>query len=171
MVANLTLGSKKLSDRWDEVRPVALQGQALKDWFLSAVDEDTAAFNAVMDAMRLPKKTEDETAARTAAVQAATRRATEVPFSVLERSREVLDLAETVVRSGNPSSVSDAGVAAICVRACAEGAFLNVGINLAGISDRSWVDQTAARSRELLDQVRRRAETVIKEAEARATAG
>lgn len=171
MVANLTLGSKKLSDRWDDVRPVALQGQALKDWFLSAVDEDTLAFNAVMDAMRLPKKDDQEAAARDAAVQAATRRATEVPFSVLERSQEVLNLAETVVRSGNPSSISDAGVAAICARACAEGAFLNVGINLGGIGDRSWAAETSSRARELLLQVRRRAEAVIADTEARTTAG
>ena len=170
MVANLTLSSKKLSERWDEVRPVALQGQTLKDWFLSAVDEDTRAFNAVMDAMRLPKKPSEE-AARAEAIQAATRRATEVPFSVLERSREVLDLAGIVVRAGNPSSVSDAGVAAICARACAEGAYLNVRINLAGIEDRDWAGQTATRARELLQVVRDRAEGLVAESEARATAG
>src|SRR5690606_23752800 len=171
MVANLTLTSQKLSERWDEVRPVALQAQTLKDWFLSAVDEDTRAFNAVMDAMRLPKKSPDDEAARAAAIQAATRRATEVPFSVLERSREVLDLAEIVVRAGNPSSVSDAGVAAICARACAEGAYLNVGINLAGIEDRAWAGQTAARAREMLQAVRDRSEALVAETEARATAG
>jgi glutamate formiminotransferase/formiminotetrahydrofolate cyclodeaminase len=167
MVANLTLGSRKHEASWDQVLPVARAGQGLKDWFLAAVDEDTRAFNAVMTSMRMPKKTDDEVAAREKSIQSATRRATEVPLSVLERSLEVLDLAEVAVRAGNPASVSDAGVAGICARACAEGAFLNVAINLEGITDRAWAQSTLGHARDLLQAVRRRAETLVSAVEAK----
>ncbi|MCA9727955.1 MAG: cyclodeaminase/cyclohydrolase family protein, partial [Candidatus Eisenbacteria bacterium] len=101
------------------------------------------------------------------AIQAATRHATEVPLTVLERSQEVLDLADAAVRSGNPNSVSDAGVAALCARACAEGAFLNVAINLAGIGDRAWAGEVRSRARRLLEEVRRRSEALVADVEGR----
>lgn len=167
MVGNLTIGRKKLEDRWEAMRPVAHRGQELKDWMLQAVDEDTRAFNGVMDAMRLPKKTAEEIAARDRAMLDANRKATLVPLTVLERTREIVDLARTAARSGNPASVSDAGVAALCARAAAEGAYLNVCINLPSVADPTWVDATRQRARELVEDVRREATDVTREVEER----
>jgi glutamate formiminotransferase/formiminotetrahydrofolate cyclodeaminase len=167
MVANLTVGKKGLEHSWEPMKELAPKGQELKDWFLWAVDEDTRAFNRVMDAFRLPGKTPEEAVAKEQAVQEATQRAAEVPLSVLERSLEVLELAEETVRSGNPNSVSDAGVAALCARTCAEGAYLNVVINLKSLTDDAWVADVRSKAtavrrranehcREILEEVERK---------------
>lgn len=161
MVANLTYGKKAYADHWDEMKLVADRGQDLKDWFLTAVDRDTDAFNEVMAAMRLPKKTAGEQTARFEAIEAATKNATQVPFDVLERSLQILDLIEVAAARGNPNSVSDAGVGALCARACAEGAFLNVCINLEGITDRSWAEQTEAKAKTLIEEINDRAGRVV----------
>jgi glutamate formiminotransferase/formiminotetrahydrofolate cyclodeaminase len=165
MVANLTVGKKGLEEAWEPMKAAARRGQELKDWFLSAVDEDTSAFNRVMEAFRLPGKSPEEAAAKEAAVQEATRRATEVPLSVLERSLEVLDLAEETARQGNPNSVSDAGVAALCAEACAAGACLNVGINLKNLTDKAWVEETRAKAAELRARASQRARGILREVE------
>jgi glutamate formiminotransferase/formiminotetrahydrofolate cyclodeaminase len=167
MVANLTIGKKGLEASWDAMREVAPKGQELKDWYLAAVDEDTAAFNRVMDAFRLPGKTPEETAAKELAVQEATKRAAEVPLTVLERSLEVLDLAELTARQGNPNSASDAGVAALCARTCAEGAYLNVVINLKSLTDAAWVGATRTRAEELRKRAVERAAAILAEVEAK----
>jgi glutamate formiminotransferase / formiminotetrahydrofolate cyclodeaminase len=165
MVANLTIGKKGLEASWDPMREVAPKGQELKDWFLAAVDEDTAAFNRVMDAFRLPGKTPEETAAKERAVQEATKGAAEVPLSVLERSLEVLALAAATVRQGNPNSASDAGVAALCARTCAEGAYLNVRINLKSLIDTAWVEKTRKKAEELRKHAVERADAIMAEVE------
>jgi formiminotetrahydrofolate cyclodeaminase len=167
MVANLTVGKKGLEESWDAMKAAARRGQELKDWFLAAVDEDTAAFNRVMDAFRLPGKSPEDAAAKTAAVEEATKGATLVPLSVLERSLEVLDLAEETVARGNPNSVSDAGVAALCARACAQGAYLNVRINLKNLSDAAWVAETRRKADELRRRAVERADEVVRAAEER----
>ena len=129
--------------------------QALKDWFLAAVDRDTDAFNAVLAAIRMPRKTDDDRAARDAAMAAANLEATLVPLGVLERCVEALELALVTALDGNPNSVSDAGVAAACAVAAAEGASLNVRINLDGLEgdDVSEIvdrqDAALAKSREM----------------------
>jgi glutamate formiminotransferase/formiminotetrahydrofolate cyclodeaminase len=135
MVANLTVGKKKYAAAWESMKDLAEQAQALKDAFLAAIDDDTAAFNAVMAAFGLPKATPDEAAARNAAVAAATLRATMVPLSVLERVPAALDLAAEVAEHGNANSLSDAGVAALTLMAGAEGAYYNVLINLAALAE------------------------------------
>lgn len=165
MVANLTIGKKGLESSWDPMRALAPRGQELKDWFLWAVDEDTRAFNRVMDAFRLPGKSPEEAARKEAAVQEATRRAAEIPLSVLERSLEVLDLAEETVRGGNPNSVSDAGVAALCARTCAEGAYLNVVINLKSLADAAWVESTRERAARARAKAVERAAEILAQAE------
>ena len=165
MVANLTVGKKGLESSWEPMKTAARRGQELKDWYLSAVDEDTRAFNRVMDAFRLPGKSPEEAAAKGKAVQEATKGATLVPLSVLERSLEVCDLAEEAARLGNPNSVSDAGVAALCARACAEGAWLNVGINLKSLTDADWVAQTRGKAADLRARVAARVEAILKEVE------
>jgi len=165
MVANLTVGKKGLEASWGPMKELAPRGQELKDWFLWAVDEDTRAFDRVMDAFRLPGKSPAEAAAKERAVQEATQRAAEVPLSVLERSLEVFALAEQAVAQGNPNSVSDAGVAALCARTCAEGAYLNVVINLKSLTDAAWVESTRAKAAELRRRAVERAAGVLAEAE------
>lgn len=167
MVANLTVGKKGLEEAWEPMKSAARRGQTLKDWFLSAVDEDTAAFNKVMDAFRLPGKSPEDAAVKEAAVQEATRLATEIPVSVLERSLDALDLAEETARQGNPNSASDAGVAALCARTCAEGAWLNVCINLKNLTDQEWVAATRAKADEARRRAVERAEAILREVEAR----
>lgn len=161
MVANLTVGRKGLEASWEAMRPVAEKGQSLKDWYLHAVDEDTRAFNEVMAAMRLPQKSPEEVAARTAAIEAANRGATLVPLSVLERSIEVLELAREAAARGNQNSLSDAGVAALCARAAAEGAWLNVLINLKNLSDEGTVRELRRRGEDALVRARVKAGEVL----------
>ncbi len=135
---------------------IADRGQIVKDSFLDDIDRDTDAFNAVMAAGRLPKKTPEEQAARETALQEAARGAILVPFGVLDRTVDVLDLAEATAARGNPNSASDAAVAALTAIACAEGAYDNVMINLPGINDRAWAVDIAGRARMILDAVRSR---------------
>ena len=134
MVANLTIGKKGYEKHFDELKHVAEQCQQLKDELLSLVDEDTNAFNKVMDAFRLPKKTEDEKTKQLFAVEEATKYAALVPFKTMEKSFSVLQFAKIVAEKGNVNSISDAGVAALLAQACCEGAALNVLINLNSLS-------------------------------------
>ncbi len=135
MVSNLTVGKKGYENVQNDVKKIAVKAQRLKDEFLKAVDLDTAAFNRVMDAFRLPKKTEEQQAEREKAVEEASKEATLVPFSVLEKSLEALNLAQEVALKGNKNSLSDAGVAGLAARAAAEGAYYNIRINLPNIQD------------------------------------
>lgn len=146
MVANLTHGKKGLSRHDAEMEAVALQGQELKARFLHLLDEDTEAFAAVMAAMKLPKSSEGEKAARLAALEAANRRATLIPFQVVEACAPVLELVRAVVERGNPNSLSDAGVAALCLGTACDGAAFNVRINLAGIADKAWAAEMDVRT-------------------------
>ena len=161
MVANLTVGRKGQEDDWEMMNEVALQAQPHKDWLMQAVDADTEAFNAVINARRLSKKTPEETAARDEALRLANREATMVPLQVLERNLPVLELTELVAQRGNPNSLSDAGVAALCCMACAEGAYYNVLINLAGLQeDAQWAKETRERATLALDAVMEKARTI-----------
>ncbi len=134
MVANLTVGRKKYAAMEARMKDLAEQAQEMKDCFLAAVDDDTAAFNAVMAAYALPKGTPGEAAARDTAVAAATLGATLVPLGVLERVPAALELAGEVAEHGNTNSLSDAGVAALTLMTGAEGAYYNVLINLATLA-------------------------------------
>jgi glutamate formiminotransferase/formiminotetrahydrofolate cyclodeaminase len=133
MVGSLTFAKVGMEDARPAMESVGRDAQALKDWFLAAVDRDTEAFNAVLTAIRMPRKTDDDRTAREAAMAAANLEATLVPLGVLERCVEALELALVTASDGNPNSVSDAGVAAACAVAAAEGASLNVRINLGGL--------------------------------------
>lgn len=147
MVANLTVGRKGQADVWEAMNDVAVAAQPHKDWLMRAVDADTDAFNAVLAARRLPKGTPAEAEARDEAIRQANRGATNVPLDVLERNLPVLDLVAEVVAKGNPNSLSDGGVAALCCGACAEGAYYNVLINLGGLDgDADWAAKTRARA-------------------------
>ncbi len=165
MVGALTHGKKGYEETFTEMEKIGIRGQELKTAFLADVDRDTEAFNRVMDAMRLPKKTDEDKAQRTAAVEEATKQATLVPLGVLERSLEAAKLARRVVEKGNANSISDAGVAALAARTAAEGAFLNVRINLPGIEDESFKKKTLDRAVKLRDEIVKNTEKTVALAE------
>ncbi len=165
MVAALTHGKKGYEETFDEMEEIGVQGQKLKDAFMADVDRDTDAFNKVMDAMRLPKKTDEDKAARADAIEEATKQATLVPFGVLERALEAAKLARGVVEKGNTNSISDAAVAALSARTCAEGAYLNVKINLPGIQDKKFTDETLKKAEKLRAEVVQHTEETVRMAE------
>jgi glutamate formiminotransferase/formiminotetrahydrofolate cyclodeaminase len=145
MVANLSAHKPGWDDRWSEFSDWAVRGQQIKDDLLALVDEDTNAFNKVMDAFGLPKTTDDEKAARSAAIQDATKYATEVPLRTMERAFDAFDIIKAMVEIGNPNSVSDAGVGALCARSAVMGAYLNVRINAAALKDRAYAESMIAK--------------------------
>lgn len=164
MVANLSSHKRGWDDRWEFFSEWAEKGQKLKDQLLYLVDEDTRAFNKIMDAFGLPKKTDEDKAARKQAIEEASKYAIEIPFKVMEVSLQSMDLIEAMAKEGNPNSVSDAGVGAICARAAVMGAYLNVKINAAGIDDKAFAAEriqagekiqlaTIAREQAILDHV------------------
>ncbi len=144
-----------MRDARPAMQEVGVRAQALKDWFVDAVDLDTAAFNAVIASRRLPNKTEDEKKIREEAIERANQAATRVPLSVLTKSVEALELAKEVALKGNPASVSDAGVGGACALAAAEGASLNVLINLPSLTDARAAAEILSEHRKLLDRARK----------------
>lgn len=144
MVANLSSHKKGWDDRWEEFSNHAEQAQNLKDKLLRFVDADTAAFNRIMDAFSLPKGNEVEKAARKKAIQEATQHAIEVPLEVMKTAAAVLPILKEMAVNGNPNSVSDAGVGALCASAAVSGAFMNVRINAAGFDDKTYVEKVIA---------------------------
>ena len=137
MVANLSAHKRGWDDRWEEFSAVAEKGQAVLDELLALIDEDTAAFNRIMDALGMPKGNDAEKAARNAAIQDATLYAASVPLKTMEAALKALPLALEMALKGNPASASDAGVAALAAHAAIRGAHLNVRINAAGLSDKT----------------------------------
>lgn len=136
MVANLSSHKPGWDDRWREFSDWAVKGQSIMNELLFLVDEDTNAFNKIMDAFGLPKSNDIEKEARTKAIQDATKYATEVPLRTMKVAFSALELAEYMAKEGNPNSVSDAGVGALALRSAVHGAYLNVKINAAGLKDR-----------------------------------
>ena len=135
MVANLSAHKRGWDGRWEEFSDWAERGKALYERLLSLVDEDTEAFDGVLSAHRLPDTTAEEAAARTAAVESATRRAIEVPLAIMEAAAACFEILSAMAASGLDSSVSDAGVGALLANAAVRGAALNVEINAAGLAD------------------------------------
>ena len=135
MVANLSAGKRGWDDKLQYFSDWAVKAQQLKDELLFLVDEDTAAFNKVMDAFALSKESAEEKAARSGAIQAANKYAAEIPLRVMETASRSYQLLAEMAENGNPASISDVGVGLLAVRACIEGAALNVRINLAGLKD------------------------------------
>lgn len=145
MVANLSSHKKGWDERWKEFSDWADRGQVLKDELLSLVDADTDSFNAIMQAMALPKVTEEDKQIRRSAIQQATRQAIEVPYRVMECSLQSMELIKAMAKEGNPNSVSDAGVGALCARSAVLGAGLNVKINASGYDDSNYVSDILAK--------------------------
>ena len=149
MVANLSSHKAGWDDRWQEFSDWAVKGQQIKDDLLFLVDEDTNSFNKVMDAFGLPKATDEEKAVRTAAIQAATKYATEIPLRTMERTFDAFEIIKAMVEEGSPSSVTDAGVGALCARSAIIGAYMNVRINASGLKDREFADEMLAKGAEI----------------------
>jgi glutamate formiminotransferase/formiminotetrahydrofolate cyclodeaminase len=154
MVANLSSHKRGWDDRWEEFSEVAERGQKFKDELLRLVDEDTNAFNKIMDAFGLPKKTDEEKAARKQAIQEASKYAMEVPFKVMETAYESINVMRAMAENGNPNSVSDAGVGALCALTAVEGAYLNVKINAAGIADKAFTSGLLKQAEEVMNKTR-----------------
>jgi glutamate formiminotransferase/formiminotetrahydrofolate cyclodeaminase len=159
MVGTLTSGKKGYEQMSEAHKQNSIAAQALKDAYLHDIDADTAAFNSIMDAFSLPKKTDEDKQARSAAIQAATKVAIEVPLGVLERSVDAIAAAE-IAATGNKNARSDAGVAGLTARAAAEGAYYNVRINLDGFKDLDYAQAATARADAALEQVTRRADAL-----------
>jgi len=152
MVANLSSHKRGWDDRWEEYSDWAEKGQALKDELLFLVDEDTRAFNKIMEGFGLPKKTDDEKAARHAAIQEASKYAMEIPFRVMERSLETMKVMKAMAEIGLEASASDAGVGALCARTAVMGAYLNVKINADGVDDKDFVNDLLSRGTTIEEQ-------------------
>jgi len=152
MVANLSAHKKGWDDRWREFSDWAQKGQEYKDELIRLVDADTRAFNAIMTAFGLPKGTPEEKATRGRAIGEATKMAIEIPLRVMEVASASLGLVRAMADTGNPNSVSDAGVGALCVRAAVLGAFMNVCINAAGYDDKAFVDEVLEKGRAIQEK-------------------
>ncbi len=169
MVANLSSHKRGWDDRWEEFSYAAERGQKIKEALLRAVDDDTDAFNAIMAAFGLPNTTPEDKTARKAAIQAATRHAIEVPYRVMQDSFGSFQLIREMVEKGNPNSITDAAVGALCARTALRGALLNVKINASGLDDKEFArtiieagDQMAAEAERLEQEIMAIVEEKIK---------
>ncbi len=150
MVANLSSHKRGWDERWEEFSNWAERGKRLHDELLRLIDADTEAFNEVMAAFKLPEGTDEERSSRAAAVEAATKRAIEVPLLVMEAALASMEITGRMADIGLPSSASDAGVGALCARAAVRGAYLNVRINAKDLTDRAYVDDVLGRGGEMV---------------------
>lgn len=141
MVANLSAHKAGWDDRWKEFSDIAVKSQAIQEKLMILVDEDTEAFNRIMAAFGMPKKTEAEKTLRSEAIQQATEYAANVPLQTMKTAFEAFTLLEQMATTGNPASVSDAGVGVLAVNAAIQGAFLNVKINATGLKEKETADK------------------------------
>jgi len=162
MVANLSSHKKGWDDRWEEFSNWAEKGQQFKDELLRLVDADTKAFNGIMHAMSLPKGSDEEKATRKQAMNEATKVAIEVPFRVMKLSYDSMEVIKAMAEVGNPNSVSDAGVGALCARSAVIGAFMNVRINASGYDDKGFVEDVLAKGREIEIKAKAKEEDILK---------
>ncbi len=167
MVANLSSHKRGWDDRWEEFSDWADRGKTCQDELVSLIDADTEAFNRVMAAIGMPKGSDSDIAARDAAIQAATLGATEVPLRIMEVSLAAMDVIHAMAAIGNPASVSDAGVAALCARTAVSGAFLNVRINAQGLTDSEVAADCLDRGRDLQRRAAEREAEILEVVEGR----
>ena len=167
MVANLSASKRGWEERTAEFTPWAEKGQMLKDKLLALVDEDTRSFNAIMAAFGLPKDTDEQKAERKKAIQTASQYATEVPFRTLQTAVEAIPLIREMVNNGNPNSLSDAGVGALCLLTAMQGAWMNVLINAQGLDDKAWAADITSKAEILIEEGRSACNTLMQEVEKR----
>ena len=146
MVANLSAHKRGWDDRWEEFSSWAEKGKIYHDEMLALVGEDTEAFNKVMDVFAMARDTEAQKVERKRAMEEATRYAMDVPFRVMQSAYDSMEVIHAMAEHGNPSSVSDAGVGALCARTAVSGAFLNIKTNAAGLGDKKFVDDMLAKA-------------------------
>lgn len=161
MVANLSAHKPGWDDRWEFFSEWAEKGQAYKNKLLFLVDEDTNAFNRIIDGFRMPKGSEEEKIARAEAIEAATKYATEIPFQVMETAFESMEVMQAMTQEGLPSSLSDAGVGVLCARAAVIGAYFNVRTNAKDIKDRAFADEILSKAHKIYDATRKIEEETI----------
>lgn len=149
MVANLSSHKKGWDERWEEFSNWAEKGQRLQKELLGLADEDTRAFNKIMDAFSLPKSSDEEKSIRSNAIEAATKYAIDIPFRVMKVSLESMEIIKAMAEIGNPNSVSDAGVGALCARSAVIGAYLNVRINASGLKDKVYLEKILAEAEKI----------------------
>ena len=149
MVANLSSHKRGWDHRWEEFSDWAVKGKEFYEALLLLVDKDTQAFNQVMEAFQLPRDTHEQTEVRKLAVQSATRRAIDVPFRVMQIAYESMEVIQIMAETGNPNSVTDAGVGALCAAAAVSGGVLNVLVNASGIDDKDSIHQLLEEAKDL----------------------
>lgn len=162
MVANLSAHKRGWENLWEEFSVWAEKGKFYHTALLNCVDEDTQAFNLIMKAFEMPKTTEQEISARKNAIQEATKNAIEVPLKVMQLAHGSMEILKAMAESGNPNSVSDAGVGALCARTAVEGAFLNVKINAAGLKDEIYLKNALEKANNLLLSARTAESEILK---------
>jgi len=167
MVANLSSHKRGWDDRWEEFAGWAEKGAQMQKRLLELVDEDTEAFNAIMKAFELPRGSEEEKSARSAAVEEATKNASLVPLTVMTEAFKTFELLGEMVRKGNPNSVTDAAVGVLATRACIRGAYLNVRVNVSGLKDHDFADKLLAEGREIEEKAAALEDEIIGTASAR----
>ena len=160
MVANLSSHKPGWDDRWEEFSNFSEEGQKIKDELVQLLEEDTNAFNKVMDAFGLPKDTDEQKSIRRQAIEEATRYATEIPYRTMKTANMAIPLCKKMAEIGNPNSISDAGVGAICCLTAIKGAYLNVLINVAGLKDKSWADNILSDASHLLQTAQNEVEAI-----------
>ena len=161
MVANLSSHKRGWDDRWEEFSAWADTGQALKDELLFLVDEDTRAFNRIMDGYGMPKGSPEEQEARHHAIQEASKYAMQIPFRVMEKSLESMEVMKAMAETGLEASVSDAGVGALCARTAVMGAYLNVKINASGVDDKEFTGDLLARGADIEKKALEKEEEIL----------
>jgi glutamate formiminotransferase / formiminotetrahydrofolate cyclodeaminase len=166
MVANLSSHKRGWDDRWAFFSDYAEQAQALKQQLLALVEEDTRAFNAIMEAFQLPKASAEEKTIRSAAIESATKNAIDIPMRTAALAYDSFEVIEVMVDQGNPNSVTDAGVGALCARAAVFGAALNVLVNASGLKDRDYADEAIRQANEIMSRAQEREEAILKKVKA-----
>lgn len=161
MVANISGHKRGWDHRWKEFSEWAETGKEIQNRLLRFVDEDTEAFNRILEAFSLPKKTEEDIAVRKAAIAEATKNATLVPFRVMETALPAFALIREMVEKGNPNSVTDAAVGALALRSCIRGAYMNVKINAVDLDDREYADDLVLRGKAIEEQAIREEESIL----------
>jgi glutamate formiminotransferase/formiminotetrahydrofolate cyclodeaminase len=161
MVANLSSHKRGWDDRWDEFSSWAEKGKICHDKLIKLVDVDTEAFKGIMKAFELPKISEQEKIIRSKAIQEATQRAIEVPLEVMKTAFESIETIESMALIGNPNSISDAGVGALCARTAVYGAYLNVRINAKGLKDRIFADNALIEAEKILQETERKEKRIL----------
>ena len=167
MVANLSAGKRGWEERVAEFSVWAEKGQQLKDRLLFLVDEDTRAFDAIMQAFGLPKDTPEQVAERKAAIQEASKYATLTPYYTMQAAFDCVELLQEMAEKGNPNSLSDVGVGALCIKTAVRGAWLNVITNASGLSDKAWASDIVEKARALWQKNHPASDAIVEKIEAK----